>query len=89
MSLRRVADGSEDTTCDHIAFDTREPDLDLVEPRRIGWCEVEFHVRVLFEETRDFMRLMRRKVIEDHVDFLLGLAQPNYLAQEIHNSSLV
>lgn len=34
---------------DHLALNPGEPDLDLVEPRRIGRCEVQLHIGMLQE----------------------------------------
>ncbi len=45
---------------------------------------MEIHVRVVFEETGDFVRFMGREVIEDDMDFLPGSAQPHDAVEEIH-----
>ena len=48
-----------------------EPQLDLVEPGRIGRSEVQVDVSVLGEELLDLLRLVRRQVVGDHVDLLV------------------
>ena len=46
----QVGDGSENATGNDLRFDLSEPDLDLVQPGRIGRGEVKLHARMLCEE---------------------------------------
>ncbi len=39
---------------------------------------------MILKKAGDFRGLMRRKIIENHVNVLLGLAEPNHLMQKIH-----
>src|SRR3954447_2555591 len=39
-----IRDRRENTAREHAAFDRREPELDLVEPGRVGRREVNLHV---------------------------------------------
>ena len=36
----KIFDGGEDAASDRLAFDAREPNLDLIEPGRVGGREV-------------------------------------------------
>ena len=45
---RQVTNGSKDAAGDHLALDSSEPDLDLIQPGRIRGGEVEMHVGVVF-----------------------------------------
>ena len=71
---REISYGSENAACDDFALDAGKPDLDLVEPRRVGRREVELDVRVLVEEGFDLLRLVRRQIVQDNVDFAFRLA---------------
>jgi hypothetical protein len=42
-----------------ITLDLREPEFDLVEPRRVRRREMDLHVRMLDEEGANGLRLMR------------------------------
>jgi hypothetical protein len=45
-----VRDRSEDAACDNATLDFGEPDLDLIEPRRVSRREVESNARVAIHE---------------------------------------
>jgi hypothetical protein len=59
---------SEDAKIDYIALDLGEPNLDLIQPRRVRRCEVEANTRIQIEELGHSLRLVCRQVIEDDVD---------------------
>src|SRR5262245_19435555 len=65
---REVGDRTEDAARQEIAFDFRKPQLDLVEPGRIGRREVELDGRVLQKKRSHRLRLMRREVVGDDVN---------------------
>ena len=46
-ALGQVGDGREDAAREQIALDLREPQFDLVQPRRIGRREVQPHLRMI------------------------------------------
>ena len=57
-----------------VALDLAEPQLDLVEPGRVGRGEVHMNAGVLAQELLDLLGLVRREVVGDHMDLLaLGL----------------
>ena len=61
---REIALGSEDAARDQVAFDLREPVLDLVQPRRIGGREVQMDLRAISEELLNATRLVGREIKE-------------------------
>ena len=63
-----VRDRCEDAAGDHVAFDLREPEFHLIEPRAIGRGEMQMDAGMASEEGRDQLGLVRREVIEDEVD---------------------
>ena len=67
-----------------MAFDLGEPDLDLIQPGRIGRGEVQFHLGVLLQELLNGWSLMGRAVVENDVDFLPRSALSHHFAQESH-----
>lgn len=48
-----VLHGREDAAADHIALDAREPVLHLIQPRRVGGCEMDAHAGVCGQEIGD------------------------------------
>jgi len=75
---------SEDAARDNIALDAREPVLHLIEPRRVGWREVQAHVAMCIEEVGDPLRLVAADVVADDMNFPpLGLAGDD-VGQEGH-----
>ena len=67
LSLQ-VRDGSEYAAGDDVAFDLTEPQLDLVQPRRVGGREVQVNLGVRRQEVLDRCALVGREVVGDHVD---------------------
>src|SRR5947209_20454584 len=60
---------------EEIALDLREPELDLVQPRRVGRGEMQPHSGMLNQKRSDRLRFMGREVIGDHMNRSpLGLA---------------
>lgn len=80
----QVANGSEHAAGDDLALNPSKPDLDLIQPGRIGGREVEMHVGVFVQEPLNLGGLVCRQVVQDDVDFLLRFARTDYLTQESH-----
>ena len=56
---RQVGDRGEDSVRHDLALDFGEPDLDLIEPRSIGWGEVKLYPRMALEKITHDYRLPR------------------------------
>ena len=41
-----VAHGGENPTIDHLPLNLGKPDFHLIQPRRIGWGEMKFHLGI-------------------------------------------
>ena len=65
---RKVDRRGEDASRDHVALDLLEPELDLVEPGGVRRREVQMEL----EELLHASRLVRREVVEDHVDLAVS-----------------
>src|ERR1700752_1184562 len=74
-----IVSGREDAASDQVALDFRKPDLDLVEPGRVGRGVVDSEVWMLGQKRDDSLRLMSRKVVHDDVDFLVGWLGGNHV----------
>jgi hypothetical protein len=46
-----IFDGGENSASDDLSFDTGEPDFHLVQPGRIGGCEVQLNARMGLQES--------------------------------------
>ena len=66
----QVGDGSEYAAGDDVAFDLAEPQLDLVQPRRVGWREMQVNPGVRRQEVLDRCARVGREVVGDYVDLL-------------------
>src|ERR1700720_3522070 len=67
----QIFDRSKDAAGDEIALNFREPDFDLIEPRRIGRRVMNAYLRVTSQKIADRPGLMRAQVIADDVNGLL------------------
>src|ERR1700719_899090 len=67
LSLQ-IRNGSKYTSRDDIALDLAEPQLDLIQPRRVGWSEVQVNFGMHSQEVRDRCALVSREVVGDHED---------------------
>jgi len=83
-AAREIGDRRKDATRQQVTLDLRKPELDLVEPGRIGRREMQPDLRMIDEEAANRLRLVRRQVIEDDVDFLGARGAGHHLAQEVH-----
>src|SRR5258708_6489299 len=74
----QIRDGSEYASRDDVALDLAEPQLDLIQPRRVGRSEVQMNFGMHRQEVRDRPALVSREVISDHMDFFAaGLIDHN------------
>jgi hypothetical protein len=80
----QIGGGSEHAASDDVALHLREPQLDLIEPGRIGRREVQGDVGVLVEEGGDQICLVRQEIVDDDVDLSLGLARSDDLIEELN-----
>lgn len=72
--LLEVFDRREDASRDDIALDLGEPELDLVQPRRVGRREMQAHRRMGLQKFGDPRGLVRREIVRNHMDLhALGL----------------
>src|ERR1039457_6898735 len=78
----QVGNRGEDAARDDLAFDLGEPDLDLIEPRRVSGREVKPDSRMLLEELADRLSFMRGEIVEDDVNLLPRRAQGYNLLQK-------
>src|SRR5262249_2388107 len=65
---REVSDGREDAAREQIALDLRKPELDLVEPRRVGRREMQVDIRMVQQKRAHGLRFVRREIVGDHVN---------------------
>lgn len=77
-----IVSGPEDAASDQVTLDLREPDFELVEPGRVGWCVVDSEVWMLGQKREDSLGLMSGKVVHDDVDFLVGRLGGHYIDQK-------
>ena len=85
----KVLHRSEDAASDHVALDLGEPDLDLIQPRRVGRREVEVQSRMICEEALDVTALVDREVVEDDVDLTLAAHAREKTLEEGHEGRAV
>src|SRR3954447_22153608 len=63
-----VRDGRKDAPGEQLAFDLCKPELDLIQPGRVGRSEMELDVRMIEEKRSDGLGLVGRQVIGDHMN---------------------
>lgn len=51
-----------------VALDLGEPELELIQPRRVGGREVQLHTAMLGEERPHRLRLVGQEIVENDVD---------------------
>src|SRR5688500_7867891 len=77
-----IGDGGEDAAGNDVTLDLGEPELDLVEPGRVGRSEVKTDVGVMSEEVANALRLMGREVVDDDVDLATSGLASDDVAEE-------
>src|SRR5260370_16426326 len=83
LSLQ-IRDGSEYTSRDDIALDLAEPQLDLIQPRRVGWSEVQVNFGMHCQEVHDRFALVSREVVGDHMNLLAPRLIDTNVVEEPH-----
>jgi len=74
----QIRNGSEYASGDDVALDLAEPQLNLIQPRRVGRSEVQVNLGMHRQEVRDRPALVSREVVGDHMDlFAAGLIDHN------------
>ena len=84
-----VGDGGEDAAREQVALDLGKPEFDLIQPRRIRRREMQVHARMSVEEGLHAPGLVRREVVDNHVDLASTRLRRNHIAQELDEGSLV
>src|SRR5207249_1430415 len=82
-AAREIGYRREDASSQQVALDLRKPQLDLVEPRRIGRAEVQPDLRMVDEEGANGLCLVGRQVVEEYVDRLRARRTRHDLAQKV------
>lgn len=80
----KVGHRGEDAPVDHLALDLGKPDLHLVQPRGIRRREVELHFGIRLQESFHGGRLVRRKVVQDDVNFTGPTGAAHQTREELH-----
>ena len=81
---------SKDAACDDLALDAVEPQLDLVEPGRVGGRIVNVDLGMVGQEVAHRLGLMGRQVVADDMNILTpGLLGDDIEWQKATNSALV
>jgi len=80
---REISDRGKDASREQVPLDLGEPQFDLIQPRRIGRREVQPDIGVRDQERAHGLRLMRREVIDDHVDLAARGLSGDDLAEEL------
>jgi hypothetical protein len=57
----QIRDGSKYSSRDDVAVDPAEPQLDLIQPGRVGWSEVQVNLGMHCQEVRDRPALSERR----------------------------
>jgi hypothetical protein len=74
--------GFEDAASNDVALDFREPDFDLVKPRRVSGREVKMELGVLAQESFDGLGFVGREIVGNDVDFPTRFHTGNHLLQK-------
>ena len=78
----QIVQGREDASGDDVALDLREPELHLVQPGGVGRREVQLHMRMGMQEGLDMGGLVRREIVEDHVNLLAAWLMRHDVGEE-------
>ena len=79
-----IGERGKHAACDHVALDLSEPQLDLVEPGRIGRGVMQMQVGMLDEKRIDALGLVRREVVADDMDLFAPGLMSNDVGEEGH-----
>ncbi len=70
--LFQIVPRCEDFSGEDVALNLGDPEFDLVQAGVIGRREVQLHSRMVAEKSLHLFGLVRREIIEDHIDGLLA-----------------
>jgi hypothetical protein len=82
-----IVDGGKDASGDNLPLDLGEPDFNLVEPRRVGGCEMNAHLGMMGQEVVDELSLMRREIISNDVDLASQGLGSHHLGKKVDELS--
>ena len=78
----KIRPGFEDAASNDVALDLREPDFDLIEPRRVSGRKVKTDARVLAQESFDGFGFVGREIVGNDVDLSPRFHTGNHLLQK-------
>src|SRR5688572_20176650 len=78
-----VGQRREDAPREEVSFDLGKPELDLIEPRGIGWREMQMDLRMRVEKGLDLLRLVCREVVDNNVNLAPTRLRRHDVAQEV------
>ena len=78
----QIRNGSEYASGDDVALDFAEPQLDLIQPRRVGRSEVQANLGKHRQEIHDRPALVSREVVGDHMNLLAERLIDNNVREE-------
>jgi hypothetical protein len=73
----------------NVALDLGEPELDLIQPRRVRGREVQLHRAMLGEELPHRLRLVGREIVENDVDLAPRRLRRDDSVRNVRKSALV
>src|SRR4029450_13268421 len=80
---RQIWNRGEDAAGQQVAFDLRKPELDLVQPGRVGGRKVQVHSRMRVQKRRDGRGFVRGQVVDNHMDLAALRLGGDDVAQEV------
>lgn len=78
----QIRNGSEYPSGDDVAVDLTEPQLDLIQPGRVGRSEVQVNFGMHRQEVCDRPALVRRLIVSDHMDLFAARLIDHNVGQE-------
>ena len=81
--MRQVGNGCKHTASNYIPLDLGKPEFDLVEPRRVFWCEMEPQLRMFLQELFDSFGLVSRQIIEHDMNLTGPFGFADYIGKKV------
>lgn len=81
---REIRQRRKDAAREQVAFDFAKPELHLIEPRRVGRREMQMNTGILSQKRVHPLRLVRRKVVDDHMNVPTRRLRREHVTQEVH-----
>src|ERR687897_751046 len=79
----QVGDGGKDAACEELPLDLGKPELDLIQPRRVGRREMDRDVRMREQEGPDGLGLVGRQIVGNHVNLTPSRLTGDDVAEEV------